>query len=57
MAHRLSNPEIARRLRISRKTDAPHVSNLLAKLELRNHTETVAYGTRTLGEQPPTSSH
>jgi DNA-binding NarL/FixJ family response regulator len=39
----LSNPEIAARLHVSRKTAAHHVSHILTKLNLRNRAEVVAY--------------
>jgi DNA-binding NarL/FixJ family response regulator len=48
----LSNPEIARRLYISRKTAAHHVSNLLAKLGVENRAAAIVYATRQ--EQRPT---
>jgi DNA-binding NarL/FixJ family response regulator len=41
----LSNPEIAQRLYISRKTASNHVSNILTKLGLRKRAELAAYAT------------
>ena len=48
----LSNPEIAQRLHISRKTAAHHVSHILTKLDVRNRAEVVAFAMRDSAARP-----